>query len=95
MVNEDSASSLLLLLHTNGFVVVVRTSALYTLLTGASLDFAASVSLVSLSHIYKHRGVRTQTHAQQHACRRPIRQCLAHSAFLLPTDWRTEVAREG
>lgn len=67
------------------------------LLTKASLDFAANVSLVSLSltHIYMHRGVRIQTHTHQHACRRLIRQCLAHSAFLLPTDWRTEVEREG
>lgn len=53
------------------------------------------VSLFSPSHIYMHRGVRIQTHTHQHACRSPIRQCLAHSAFLLPTDWRTEVAREG
>lgn len=53
------------------------------------------VSLFSPSHIYRHRGVRIQTHTHQHACRSPIRQCLAHSAFLLPTDWRTEVAREG
>lgn len=53
------------------------------------------MSLLSASHIYMHRGVHTQTHTHQHACRRPICQCLAHSAFLLPPDWRTEVAREG
>lgn len=46
MGNEDASSSLL---PANGFVVVVRTSALHMLLTGASPDFAASISLVSLS----------------------------------------------
>lgn len=45
--------------------------------------------LCSLFHIHE-RGVRTQAHTHQHARRRPIRQRLAHSAFLLPTDWRTE-----
>ncbi len=52
------------------------------------------MSLLSASHIYMHRGVRTLTHTHQHACRHPIRQYLAHSAFLLPPDWRTEAARE-
>lgn len=36
-----------------------------------------------------------QTHTHEHACRRPIRQCLAHSAFFLPADWRTEAAKGG
>lgn len=66
------------------------------LLTGASLDFAASVSLSCLPLTYTCTGVCAYRHFQhQHACRRPIRQCLAPFASLLPTDWRTEVAREG
>lgn len=69
------------------------------LLTKACLDFAANVSLVSLSHIHAqgcvHTDTQAHTHTHQHACRRPIRQCLPHSAFLLPADWRTESAREG
>lgn len=92
MVTEVASS---LPLQTNVSVLVVRTSAMRMLLTETSLDFAANVSLVSLSHIHAQRCAHADTHTRERAHRRPIRQCLAHSAFSLPADWRTEVAREG
>lgn len=94
MLNEESSSSLLYftqmaLLWLSGNQPCTR------YWPGPPLTLL-QVSLLSpsLTHTCT-GGVRTPTHTQQHACKPPICQCLAHSAFLLPTDWRTEVAREG
>lgn len=73
--------------HTNGFVLVVRTSAMRISLTGASLDFAASVSFLSLSHIQAQGCAHTDTYTS--ACLQEPYSSVSGS-FCLPSAYRLE-----
>lgn len=80
MVTEVASS---LLLQTNVSVLVVRTSAMRMLLTETSLDFAANVSLVSLSHIHAQRCAHADTHTHMRACSQASHSSVSGSFCLL------------
>lgn len=90
MVTEVASS---LPLQTNVSVLVVRTSAMRMLLTETSLDFAANVSLVSLSHTHAQRCAHADTHTR--ACSQASHSSVSGSFCLLSARRLEDGGSEG